>query len=335
MKRRTAILTGIVAGFIVFGGSVHAQNTYEGAAIISSHGYDGCIELSNTTARVVLEPNYGGRVLVYEIDGINALYIDPTQNGYVFGQDNRRVDICAGRFDIGPEIGKPDRRDLWSGSYKAEITGPRKARMTSKEDQSSGVQLIRDFELAKDSSKLLCTQTIRNHSDSTVRYFHWSRTLADGHGIIVVPLTPWGKYPAGYMLYGDNRMLITNPEPHESIDVRDGFLVVSDIPPRRKFAVDSYENWLAYLIPTGVMFIKRFPTYPDRHYGELAGNTISLWYDTTVRCELEPIGPVEVLAPGEKASYTEEWWLLKQDFPENRKAVDVKAVERTVMEETR
>jgi len=47
-------------------------------------------------------------------------------------------------------------------------------------------------------------------------------------------------------------------------------------------------------------------------------------------CELEPIGPQEELAPGAAASFTEQWWLLPQKFPEQGAQVDLEDVARLV-----
>ena len=81
-------------------------------------------------------------------------------------------------------------------------------------------------------------------------------------------------------------------------------------------------------LPSGeVLFVKRFPAYPDRVYNEMAALTISLWYYRDVVCELEPIGPMEVLAPGESRSFTEEWWLVPYPFPERRDSVDLRVVD--------
>jgi len=49
--------------------------------IISTHGYENCIELSNNICRVVLELNCGNHILIYETERKNALYIALNQNG--------------------------------------------------------------------------------------------------------------------------------------------------------------------------------------------------------------------------------------------------------------
>jgi hypothetical protein len=254
--------------------------------------------------------------LEYSLNGQNALYIDLKQDEWTYTQEEKTIDPCAGRFDIGPEQIIPSHPNLWIGKWTAEIIGPRAARLTSVEDQATGVQLIREFKLDKESSHLTCTQTIKNISDSQKQYSHWSRTLATGGGICLVPLSPGSRFPVGYILYGPGPVMNYRPEDHPNIKVRDGFLEISGTPPQPKFGIDSYSGWLGYITRDNLLFVKRFPVYPKRVYGEMAALTISIWYFEEKMCELEPIGPMETLQPGESASFTEEWWLFPYDYPQ-------------------
>ncbi|MGB7346497.1 MAG: hypothetical protein WBD20_19915 [Pirellulaceae bacterium] len=290
----------------------------EGAAVVGFYGYDDCIELSNANVSVKLCPAAGGRVLEYSLNGTNVLYLPPGDEGWRYSANDKRGPMNAGRFDIGPE--KVVRRGplLWMGKWSGEITGPRMATLTSQDDPESGVRLIRTFELAADSSRLDFTQTIMNVSDHDVSLCHWSRTFAVGNGIAVVPRSPLGRFPNGYVMYPDGKTITIVPE-DPSIAVTQNDVVVGAAPKFAKLGFDSHVGWLAYLAPTNQLFVKRFRTFPNRSYNEVAGLTISVWYpDSGDKVELEPIGPAENLAPGEQASFSEHWWLLSQQFPENR-----------------
>jgi len=304
---------------------VFSQATPEGTAWIDTNGYSNCVQLFNNTTKVILEPNCGGRVLEYSLNGKNALYIDPEQDGWTYTPGGKTIDPCAGRFDIGPEQIIPRRPNLWVGKWTAEIIGPRAARLTSVKDQATGVQLIREFELNKESSFLTCKQTIKNISDSPQKYSHWSRTFATGGGICLVPLTSPSRFPMGYVLYGPGPVMNYRPKDHPNIKMRDGFLEISATPPQPKFGIDSSAGWLGYITRDNLLFVKRFPVYPERVYGEMAGLTISIWYFKEKVCELEPIGPWETIQPGESVSFTEEWWLFSYDYPQEGKEIDLEA----------
>lgn len=312
---RVVKIVGCLELFLCFllGGS-----TVFGAEEITFAGFERCFELRNKTTRVVLVPSFGGRVLHYSWLGRNAL--GPAKLG-------------PGRFDIGPEKIIPQRKELWEGEWDGEITGEFSALLTSPEHEATGVQLIREFVLDPDSSHLRVTQTIKNISDDSVHWSHWSRTFGKGGGICVVPLSKQSAYPNGYVMYNDNQTIDFIPEDPQ-IEIRDGFFVLNGPPKFPKLGLDSHEGWLAYLMPGDLAFVKKYPTYPNRRYWEMVGMTLSLWYvdnwgdgDISV-CEIEPIGPREDIAPGGSASFTEEWFLGDFKFPERGKPVDLTKVER-------
>ncbi|MEO1994302.1 MAG: hypothetical protein ABGZ17_03405 [Planctomycetaceae bacterium] len=303
-----------------------------GTAVVEFRGYAGCLELKNPTTRVVICPSAGGRVLEYSWKGQNSLYLDPRDRGPV-GDSAQTIPMSAGRFDIGPEKVIPAHRSLWSGRWQGVITGPRAVRVTSVHDQATGVQLIREFQLDAQTSHLSCRQTIVNVSSQTTSWCHWSRTFALGNGICIIPLSKPSRFPQSYVMYHNGGLIDIDPkDPH--IRQRDGFLEILGVPRFPKLGMDSTKGWFAYLMQNDLMFVKRFPTYPDRVYNEAAGLTISIWYPADRRVELEPIGPRERLAPGDRASFQEDWWLLPQKFPSENRPLDLGGLAQRVDRET-
>ncbi|NND97558.1 MAG: hypothetical protein HKN47_09550 [Pirellulaceae bacterium] len=305
----------------------------DGAEVVAFYGYDDCIRLSNDEVRVTLCPAAGGRVLEYSSHGTNVLYLPEGDEGWRYTPDKRRGPMNAGRFDIGPEQMVNRGPLLWMGPWIGAITGDREAKLTSQVDPQSGVRLTRTFRLAKDSSHLICTQTIDNVSAEPVSLCHWSRTFAVGNGIALVPRTPLGRFPNGYVMYTDGKTIAMKPE-DTNIKVTESDIVIKAAPKFPKLGFDSHQGWLAYSAPTDQLFVKRFRTYRDRAYNEVAGLTISVWYPAgRDMVELEPIGPAEDLAPGENASFTEEWWLLDHPFPSDGE-LDVPRIHQIVESST-
>ncbi len=298
----------------------------EGTRRVGVLKYPDCIELSNETTVVVLGHHVGGRVLKYAHKGKEALWLNPKEAEW---KSSKRRMATAGRFDIGPELLIPRRDVLWSGAWKAEITGPRAARLTSAEDKATGVQLIREFVLAADSSHLQCKQIIRNVSSEEKRWCHWSRTFAIHGGIAIVPLTPSkSKFPNGYVMYETGTKIDFRPK-DPKIRARGNFLEVLAPPKHPKLGMDSFAGWFAYQMPNDLLFVKKYRTFPGRPYNEVAGLTISIWYPEKERvpaCELEPIGPANEIAPGGSAEFTEHWWLLEHPFPGDGADFDLERV---------
>jgi hypothetical protein len=301
------------------------------ARLVEYHGYSKAVELMRGEARAVLCPQVGGRPLEFSVRGKNAMQLDAEEGEPKAGG---RPVVSAGRFDFGPEMTTPRHEKIWSGEWTAEITGESAVRMTSQRDESSGVQVVRDFELKDGPARLICKQTIVNVSDRTVEYCHWGRSFSPGGGICLIPLAGVSRFPSKYAIYED-RGIINVAAKDENIRERDGFLEILAPPRKPKLGFDSYAGWLAYLMPGDLMFVKRFATFPDRVYNEAAGLTISVWYPPGPRIELEPIGPRERLAPEQSASFTEEWYLLEYPFPKSGEQIDLKKLSAEVERKTR
>lgn len=332
--------------------SVFADNP-PGTKMTDAYGYTDCVELTNDSTRVLLCP-VGGRVIEYSLNGKYSLQLDErdsiesaksgstdarspqgksTKGKSSKGKPTKGRSMSAGRFDIGPEKVVPRRDILWSGTWTPGITGPRTAELVSPDDTATGSRLTRRFELAADGTHLKCTQTITNISDQTTEWCHWSRTFALGNGIVVIPLTQPSRFPNSYIMYdrAGNNINLKPVDPN--IHVRDGFLEITDVPANPKLGMDSQAGWFAYAMKNDLMFVKRFKVDPDRVYNEVAGLTVSIWYPRDRRVELEPIGPRERLNPGESGSFTEEWWLLPFEFPQDRK-MNLQKVDKAVKEQT-
>ncbi|MDD4019221.1 MAG: hypothetical protein PHV28_14910 [Kiritimatiellae bacterium] len=291
--------------------------------IMEYFGYKECIALSNNTGcRVVLCPEAGGRVLEYSLNGVNVIYLNPAQKGWRHEPGAPADDPCGGRFDVGPEWTIPPHTDLWLGDWRGETTGEGRARLTSQRDRLSGLKVTRSFALTPDSPRLRVEQRVFNDSARQVVCCHWSRTLATGGGIALIPLSPCSRFPRHYIRFGPGPVINFRPE-DPNIRVREGFLEILGTPRQPKLGMDSAEGWFSYLTRSGLLFTKRYTVAPDRVYGEVASLTISIWYYKDEMCELEPIGPLERLSPGESFSFSEEWELHPWRYPAPGEKVDL------------
>lgn len=315
---------GIMISLLLLSGQVIAQ--FMGTRLITERQYPGCIELSNDSVRVVLEPNLGGRVLAYELNGKNVLYVDDSQDGVIY--EGKNLHPSAGRCDFGPEKTTPSHPLLFLGKWQARITGDREAEMISQKDSATGVQLIRKFKLAKSGSRLEFTQVIRNVSNSTKSYCHWSRTFVKGSGISLSPLNAKSRYPKQFILYEPGNRMNFMPEDEPNIRIREGIMEILSTPSQPKIVTDTENGWLAYLTLDNQLFIKKYAVDPTRIYGEMAACTACVYYKPLF-CEIEPIGPMETIAPGKEAAFSEYWYLFNCRYPAD-KMVDLKDIQKII-----
>lgn len=294
-----SFILSLFCGVSVFAG--------EGIKFITMLGEPDCIELKNPQIRVVLCPSSGGRVLEYSLNGKHALPLPEVKPG-------KKINP-AGRLDIGPELTTPKRPVLWNGDWTGEISGNRRARLTSPPCPNTKVQLIRDYELDAKTTRFTCTQTIKNISDKAVEYCYWSRTFAIGEGIAYIPLTPPSRFPNSYVMYESGNVINMKPE-DTNIRIRDNFIEILAAPKKPKLGFDSYAGWMAYHMRNDLIFFKQYDADSDWVYNEAAGLTASIWYPDHMNVvELEPIGPRQRITPGGKASFTETWYLKEASFP--------------------
>jgi hypothetical protein len=304
------------------------------ANVISYHGYTQAIEIKLGKTRAVLCPQAGGRVLEFSVDGTNALYLAEAEKNW---QPGKPGPITAGRFDYGPELTVTQHPKAWSGEWSAEITKTLSVKLTSLLDDVAGIQLIREFRLLPHDQTvcLSCKQTMLNTSKETKEVCHWGRSFSPGGGICVIPLgSRPSRFPSKYAMYEDSAIINVKAN-DDRIRERDGFLEILAPPRKPKLGFDTYAGWIGYVLPGDTLFVKRFPTYPDRVYNEAAGLTLSVWYPTGPQIELEPIGPRERLKPGESASFTEDWWVLKHPFPKKGQQIDLKELNEQVEKQTK
>ncbi len=308
-----------------------AEAAHAGTGLVEFAGYKDCISLKNDHVSVVLGPHCGGRVMGYSLGKKQAIHLAAGQNGRTWEPGKPGFEPYGGRSDIGPERTIAKHPVLWMGRWKGEITGPRKARMTSQKDPATGVQLVRTFELDEKSSRLRFTQIISNISQETVEYCHWGRTMAPGGGVVLVPLTKGSRFPAKYIMYGPRALIRYWPR-DENVSIRGDMLVMTPSPRYPEIGVDSYAGWMAYLTKDNLLFVKRFPVYRDRIYDGVVPSTVAVYYSRSF-CEIEPIGPRETIEPGNSASFTEDWWLL--DYKGSTAPLDMGALKRLATEGTR
>jgi hypothetical protein len=324
-----------VIGFSVFIGPMQGLLAEDGTRRVQLLDYQECIELSNPTTRVVLGHHVGGRVLVYERGGNNVLYLSPREADWKAAPNRNKPEVTAGRLDVGPELLSRRGPALWSGQWESEIIGPRAARLTSAIDPESGLQIVRDFRLAADSSRLTIQQQVINRGSTTSRHAFWSRAFAVHGGIGIVPVTPdSSRYPNLYTMHADRASIQLRPVDGH-VRRQGDFLVIDGPPAFPKLGFDSSAGWVAYQTPTDLLFVHHFPVYPERIYAEATGMTLSLWYPERERiaaCEIEPIGPLEVVPPGQSSSFSVDGWLLEHPYPDAG-AIDPEAIAALVTQQ--
>ncbi len=268
--------------------------------------WDDCLELSNATARLVIAPASGGRIVHYSRDGGPNFFLGGCQ------------------IDVGPELEYPPRHQaLWAGPYEAEKLGPLSVRLTSAKDEATGLQMVKVVELAATGARVTLRQTMKNVASKDIAYCLWDRTMT-GASYGFFELNPKSRFPARWSMrrgrHGTYRYDGKSPG-SPRVEIVDGLLVTVPGKKMEKVAADNVAGWIAGFSEEW-LYVKRFPVFADGDYAD-GGNSVEIWVDAAgTRTEIEPLSPKVQLRPGESYTFAEDWD-LRQVREEIKRAEDI------------
>jgi hypothetical protein len=197
------------------------------------------------------------------------------------------------------------------------MVGESTLRVTAPPQPAAGIQKTIEVSLSRGEPRLRLASHIKNISDCPLTYAAWSLPVMQtgGHAFVPLDVGPLSAFDA------TRRLLLWSYA--KFADPRYGFgdrLIQIDsakvpAPPagqtgRRddesKIGVDSAQGWAGYLLES-TLFLKRFP-HPAGEYPD-GGATIEV-YSNHEFLELEHLGPLTTIAPGEEIAFPEDWWLF-------------------------
>lgn len=280
------------------------------------HGWPNTYRLSNGLVEARVVTDIGPRIMDFHAaGGVNLLYGRESEAGK-HGEDTW-VQRGGWRLWIAPEQ-RATTYALDNSQCEAEVVPDATLRVTGPVQQAAGVQKRIDVTLLPGESRLRITSHIKNVSDHTLTYAAWSLPVLRPGGRAFVPqdvgsltafdavrrllLWSYTKFADPRYHFGDRLIEIdhTNvmPAPPAQSGRHDD---------ESKIGVDSAQGWAAYLLD-GTLFLKRFPHDASGKYPD-GGATIEV-YSNHEFLELENLGPLTTIAPGDEIVLPEDWWLF-------------------------
>ncbi len=193
------------------------------------------------------------------------------------------------------------------------VTGPPQPR--------AGIQKIVEIKLSSGEPRVRLKSRIRNISQEPRAYALWSLAVMRPGGRAVVPVDggPLDAFDAvrRYILWSYTRM--EDPRyrwgntlvqiDHRRVSPGDPWPGARRRRDESKIGTDSHQGWAAY-VWDGTLFLKRFAYVPGATYPD-GGATIEV-YSSAEFLELEHLGPVTTILPGEESVLPEDWWIVPQ-----------------------
>ncbi|HTX80183.1 MAG TPA: hypothetical protein VMC62_10960 [Longilinea sp.] len=217
------------------------------------------------------------------------------------------------RLWISPEIPEktyiPDSSGLQVGAFSGgvELTGQREV--------GSGVRKIVRIELDPINPSVRLVHTIVNESTAPITLAPWSITQLALGGTSILPQPVGNVDPSGYL---PNRFLTLWPYTRFAdprLAWRDDYILVRAQPglPPFKLGYRNVAAWVGYW-NQGVFWRKCFDLHPDGDYPDGGCNTEVYCNDRFL--ELESLGRLVSLAPGQAIEHVETWE-MEEEPPES------------------
>ena len=275
-------------------------------------GWPNCVRLSNAVVDLVATTAVGPRIMRFGFLGQENEFMEVEETLGLQGGEQWRM-YGGHRFWYAPE--SVDRTYLPDNSpVKVDVQG-KVVRLTQPVEALTGIQKEIDIELSPRLAQATLTHRLRNCGRAPVELAPWALSVMAPSGRCIVPLPPRGSHPEhltpsstltlwAYTDLADPRWtwgrkyVMLRQDPSLKKPQKLGFL--------------DMDGWAAYA-RQGHLFVKTFPHQPNARYPDM-GSSVEVFTNEAM-LEVESLGPLVSLAPGESVEHREAWHLFG-DVPE-------------------
>jgi hypothetical protein len=268
-----------------------------------------CYKLSNGTVEIVVTTDIGPRIARYGFVGGESILSDIS--GSLAEKDRDQWQAWGGhRLWIAPE-GQPKSYGPDNTPIKHAPAGANGIRLEQPVEKGTGIQKVMTVTLDATGTGVTVKHELINRNQKPYELAVWALTIMNPGGTAIVPQEPYKKHadallPARplvmwhYTDLSDSRFAIGPKFIRLSTDEKKA--------EPQKFGVLNKTGWAAYA-KNGLLFVKRMKyeegaAYPDYN------SSVEVFTQAGF-IEVESLGPLRTLKPGEAAEHTESWSLHK------------------------
>lgn len=275
---------------------------------ISYLGQPNCYRLSNEDAEVIVTTDVGPRIVRYALRGGENILGEVPES---------KIETALGvwkpwgghRLWVAPEA-SPRSYVPDNAPVEFEARGERSIHLRAPQEQPTGVQKELTVTLDAEGGGVRVEHKVTNRGLWPVTLAPWALTIMNGGGEAVFPQEPY--------LSWDERLTPARPlvlwhytdlsDPRWSIGPKFIRLRTDAARPApQKVGVLNKQGWAAYLRGE-TLFVKRFPYEEGAAYPDYGSNAET--YTAADFIEIESLGPLRQLEPGEAATHEERWSLF-------------------------
>lgn len=273
---------------------------------INFHGWSNTLRLANESAELIVTTDVGPRILVYRAgESANVLKTYEEQFG---GSNEEEWRIRGGhRFWLAPEE-EILTYHLDNGPAAASAT-EEAVTIESVQERPQAIRKSLSVALDAEGSSVSLRHTATNEGESPITLGTWALTVMRPGGLEIIPQPPLGEHPRDLL---PNRGIILWPytdlsDPRWTFGCRYWMLRQQEDLPPTKIGIAHREQWIGYVLEDS-LFLKVFEFAPSAEYPDGGCNFET--FTNTEMLEIESLGPLVTLNPGESTSHEERWHLF-------------------------
>ncbi|MGB7189135.1 MAG: hypothetical protein WBD10_03290 [Acidobacteriaceae bacterium] len=267
-------------------------------------GWKNCYRVSNDSVEIIVTGDVGPRILRYGFIGRQNLFKEFQDQIGKTGESHFKA-RGGHRLWRAPE----DLASTWvPDNVSVEISvKPSGVAALAPVERMSGLRKEIEVELAPSGSEVIAVHRIRNCSEKPLTFAPWALTMMAPGGVAVAGFPPRAAYPGkldptnplvmwAYTDLSDKRLTLT----------RKYLVLRQDMnnPSPQKLGLFNEDTWACYLL-NGDLFVKRAQSNPSEAYPDL-GCSFEMFTNNEF-LELETLGPLRGVLPGESVEHTERW----------------------------
>ena len=276
---------------------------------VSYLGQPNCYRLSNDTVELIVSTDVGPRIFRYGFRDAENMLGEVPEASIVTELGEWRP-YGGHRLWAAPEE-KPRSYAPDNEAVEFEIGGERRIHLRAPVEARTGLQKELSVTLDDAGTRAVIRHRITSRNLWGVTLAPWALTIMNGGGQVILPqeeYRSWDEYllPARPLVLWHYTDLT---DPRWSVGAKYIRLrTEAESAAPQKIGILNKQGWAAYE-RQGMLFLKTVAYREGAAYPDYNSNTET--YTAGSFIELETLGPLQYLAPGETAEHVEEWSLFR------------------------
>jgi len=273
-------------------------------------GWPNCYRISNGTVELIVTSDVGPRIIRYGFIGGQNLFKEFKEQMGKSGEPDWQI-RGGHRIWVAPEVAQeisPITYAVDNDPVKIDVTATGLV-ATPPLEEEAGLQKQIEVRLAASGTQVQVSHRITNRNMWAIELAPWALTVMAPGGVGLTGLPPRGTHPEvlaptnpliiwAFTNLGDPRWIFLN----KYIGLRQD--PKNKVP--QKIGHFNSDTWGAYYL-NGELFLKRYAAFPGKTYADM-GASFEMFTNGDM-LELETLGPLSRLKPGETVEHVEIWSL--------------------------